>query len=184
MSMRELTVRLRFLSPSLGNQKTRDGSGRFVFQRNPSGGIIFMPSWHNANMRMAAQLLNRHQKDVQNIHWDINVDGTLREDPWFKNYYRSTKSDKLRYSLHEAFLEGQIIGLNCIVPVGIPEENFWRLMGKAGQYKGLSPWKPGEFGFFEVVSIRPRRSNRSTDEDAALPDSANIPITPPEERAD
>ena len=169
MSVRELTVRIRFLSPCLGNQKLSDGSGRFVFQRNPNGGIIFLPSWHSANMRMAAQLLNRYQGDVTEIHWDINVDGTLRENPWYKNYYRSPKSNKMRYSLHEAFLEGQIIGLNCIVPSKIKEEDFWRLMGKAGQYKGLSPWKPGEFGFYEVVSIRPRRNNRSSDSDAIYP---------------
>jgi hypothetical protein len=75
----------------------------------------------------------------------------------------------MRYSLHEAFEEGQIVGLNCIVPTVITEEDFWQLMGKAGQYKGLSPWKPGEFGFFEVVSIRPRRVTRSTDEDAQIP---------------
>ena len=151
MSVRELTVRIRFLSPCLGNQKLSDGSGRFVFQRNPNGGIIFLPSWHSANMRMAAQLLNRYQGDVTEIHWDINVDGTLRENPWYKNYYRSPKSNKMLYSLHEAFLEGQIIGLNCIVPSKIKEEDFWRLMGKAGQYKGLSPWKPGVFRFYEVV---------------------------------
>ena len=169
MSVRELTVRIRFLSPCLGNQKLSDGSGRFVFQRNPNGGIIFLPSWHSANMRMAAQLLNRYQGDVTEIHWDINVDGTLRENPWYKNYYRSPKSNKMRYSLHEAFLEGQIIGLNCIVPSKIKEEDFWLLMGKAGQYKGLSPWKPGEFGFYEVVSIRPRRNNRSSDSDAIYP---------------
>lgn len=171
MTMRELTARIRFLSPSLGNQKMRDGSGRFVFQRNPNGGVIFLPSWHNSNMRMAAQLLNRHQKEVQNIHWDINVDGVLKKNPWHKNHYRSQKSHKLRYSLHEAFHEGQIVGLNCIVPTAIKEEDFWQLMGKAGQYKGLSPWKPGEHGFYEVVSIRPRRSNRSTDDDAQLDSS-------------
>jgi hypothetical protein len=182
--MRELTVRIRFLSPSLGNQKLGDGSGRFIFQRNPHGDVIFLPSWHQANMRMAAQLLNRHQKEVQDIHWDINVDGTLRADPWYKNYYRSPKSNKMRYSLHEAFIEGQIIGLNCIVPSAVKEEDFWRLMGKAGQYKGLSPWKPGEFGFYEVVSIRPRRSNRSSDEDAVLPTDVGTGLSPEIHRAD
>lgn len=184
MSMRELTVRIRFVSPSLGNQKERDGSGRFVFQRNPNGGVVFLPSWHNANMRMAAQLLNRHQGAVQDIHWDINVDGSLRGNPWHKNHYRSAKSNKMRYSLHEAFEEGQIVGLNCIVPTVITEEDFWQLMGKAGQYKGLSPWKPGEFGFFEVVSIRPRRVTRSTDEDAQIPTTMDTPGHINVERAD
>ena len=184
MSMRELTARIRFLYPSLGNQKSRDGTGRFVFQRSPAGGVIFLPSWHNSNMRMASQLLSRHQKEVQDIHWDINIDAKLRDDPWFKSYYRSPRSDKLRYSLHESFHEGQIVGLNCIVPTAIKEEDFWRLMSKAGQYKGLSPWKPGEFGFYEVVSIRPRRSNRSTDDDAALPETELNTNTDPVERAD
>ena len=158
--MRELTVRIRFLTPSLGNQKADDGSGRFVFQRSPDNNIIFLASWHNSNMRMASQLLNRFQSAALDIHWDINIDGKLKEERWYKNYYRAANSNRLRYSLHEAFHENQIIGINCLVPIAISDEDFWRLMSKAGQYKGLSPWKPGEFGFYDVVSIRPRRVHR------------------------
>ena len=162
--MRELTVRIRFLTPCLGNQKIKDGSGKFVFQRSPDNNIIFLASWHHSNMRMAAQLLNRFQSAVLDVHWDIHVDGKLKENKWHKNYYRATKSSKLRYSLHEAFHQNQIIGINCLVPNEIADEDFWRLMSKAGQYKGLSPWKPGEFGFYDVVSIRPRRVPRNSDE--------------------
>jgi len=161
--MRELTVRIRFLTPSLGNQKLNDGSGKFVFQRNPDGNIMFLAAWHHSNMRMAAQLLNRFQSDVGDIHWDINVDGKLRENRWHKNYYRANGGGKLRYSLHEAFHENQIIGINCLVPNTISDEDFWRLMSKAGQYKGLSPWKPGENGFYDVVSIRPRRASSNVE---------------------
>ena len=166
--MRELTVRIRFLTACLGNQKLNDGSGKFVFQRSPDNNIIFLASWHHSNMRMAAQLLNRFQSDVNDIHWDIHIDGTLKENRWHKNYYRSAKSNKLRYSLHEAFHENQIVGINCLVPNTIKDEDFWRLMSKAGQYKGLSPWKPGENGFYDVVSIRPRRVHRGVDEAAQL----------------
>ena len=137
--MRELTVRIRFLTPCLGNQKLSDGSGRFIFQKSPEGNVIFLASWHHANMRLAAQLLNRFQEDVSKIHWDINVDAKLKKDKWYKNYYRSPKS---------------------IVPSSISNDDFWRLMNKAGQYKGISPWKPGEFGCFDVVSIHPRRTNK------------------------
>ncbi len=157
--MRELTVRIRFLTPSLGNQKMSDGSGRFIFQKSPEGSVIFLASWHHANMRLAAQLLSRFQSDVSKIHWDINVDAKLKKDKWYKNFYRSPKSNKLRYSLHEAFWPDQIVGINCIVPPSISNDDFWRLMNKAGQYKGLSPWKPGEFGCFDVVSIHPRKTN-------------------------
>lgn len=166
--MRELTVRIRFLTPCLGNQKLNDGSGKFVFQRSPDNNIIFLASWHHSNMRMASQLLNRFQSDVGDIHWDINIDGTLKNSRWHKNYYRSAKSNKLRYSLHEAFHENQIVGINCLVPNVIKDEDFWRLMSKAGQYKGLSPWKPGEYGFYDVVSIRPRRVHRGVEEAAEL----------------
>jgi len=162
--MRELTVRIRFLTPSLGNQKVNDGSGKFVFQRSPDNNIIFLASWHHSNMRMAAQLLNRFQSDVVSIHWDIHIDGKLKNNKWHKNYYRAAKNNRLRYSLHESFFENQIIGINCLVPNAISDEDFWRLMSKAGQYKGLSPWKPGEFGFYDVVSIRPRRVYRGSEE--------------------
>ena len=164
--MRELTATLRFVEPCLGNQKLNDGTGRFVFSRSPSNQIIFLATWHQANMRLAAQLLGRHQEEVKKIFWDIHIEGRLYKDRWHRVYYRSANSNRRRYSLHEAFFPGQTVSVNCIVPVKISDEDFWRLMQKAGQYKGLSPWKPGEFGKFEVVSIRPRQLPRDTEEDS------------------
>jgi len=162
--MRELTVRIRFTEHSLGNRKLNDNTGRFAFSRSPSGNIIFLASWHHANMRLAAQLIGKHQDEVGKIHWDINVDGQLRDDKWHRVYYRAPSSGKRRYSLHEAFFPDQVIGINCIVPERISEQDLWRLMSKAGQYKGLSPWKPGEFGFYEVESVRPRELILDDDE--------------------
>jgi len=158
--MRELTVRIKYTTAALGNQKLRDGSGRFVFSRSPEGNVLFLPSWHHANMRLASKLLGRHQGQVRKIFWDINVDGCVRPPRWHRVYRDSGEGEgsERRYTLHEAFFPGQIIGINCAVPGSISDDDFWRLMQKAGQYKGLSPWQPGEYGFYEVVSIRPRQA--------------------------
>lgn len=156
--MRELTVRLRFTKHSLANKKLRDGSGKFVFARSPSGHVIFLTSWHRANMRLAATLLGCHQQDVDKILWDINVEGNLRPQCLYRAYYRGDKpGGRLRYSLHEAFFPGDIIAINCAVPSTISQDDFWRLMSTAGKYMGLSPWKPSQYGLYEVVSVVPRR---------------------------
>ena len=155
--MRELAVRLRFTKHSLGNVKAKDNSGRFQLPRSADGPVIFLASWHKANMRFAANLLGRHQDEVGKIHWDISVDGNVRKDRWYRRYYRA-QNGKRRYSLHEAFFPGEVIGVNAVVPVRIDDNDFWRLMNLAGRYRGLSPWKPGEYGFFEVHSLLTRRA--------------------------
>lgn len=156
--MRELTVRIRFTKHCLGNVHAKDGSGRLLLPRTPGGSVAFMASWHLANMRFSAQVLSRHQDEVGKIYWDISVDGVVRSDPWFRRYYRTAAGKKTRFVLHEAFLPDQVVGLNCIVPATITDDDLWQLMRVAGQYKGISPARPGEFGLFEVESIRPRRA--------------------------
>jgi len=163
-SMREMTVRIRFVKPSLGNQKRGD---QFIFSRTPDGRAVFLASWHKANLRFAASLLNIHQDEVDKIYWDIAVDGAVRADPWFRRYYKG-QNGKTRFAVHEAFFAGQVIGIHCVVPARISDDDFWRLMQIAGQYRGLSPWKPREWGFFEVVGLRPRRCREEEDDDEAL----------------
>lgn len=153
--MRELTVRIRFTKHSLGNAKDRD-TGRLLLPRSPQGFVLFLPTWHNANLRMAAQVLGRHQDEVEKVRWDLRVDGDVNRYPWFRRYY-PTNGGKKRYALHEAFFPGQVIGLHCIVPSPVSDDDLRRLMQIAGQYRGLSPWRPGEFGLFEVDQILPRR---------------------------
>lgn len=153
--MREMTVRIKFTKHCLGNVKARDGGGRFLLPRGPGGQVTFLASWHNANVRFASQILGRHQDEVRRMLWDINVDGVVSRDGWYKRYYRV--GDKQRYALHESYLPGQVIGVNCVVPSAITDDDLWSLIRIAGQYKGISPWKPGTYGLFEVESIRPRR---------------------------
>lgn len=152
--MRELTVRIRFSVPCLGNVKRKEPSDHFAMPRNQQGLVIFLASWHHANMRLAAQLLSRHQDEVAKIHWDIAVDGVVSKN-WYRRYY-CLPNGRRRYSLHEAFFPGQLIGINCAVPTVITDEDLWRLLSIAGRYRGLSPWKPGEFGIYEVESVRSR----------------------------
>ncbi len=93
--MRELTVRIRFTKHSLGNVKDND-TGRLCLPRNPQGFVLFLPTWHRANLRMAAQVLGKHQDEVEKVCWDLRVDGDVRRDPWFRRYY-ATGGGKKRY---------------------------------------------------------------------------------------
>ncbi len=162
--MRELTVRIRFTSPSLGNVKQRGkgSDGRYYLPKHPDGRITYLAAWHHGNLRTASQLLNRHQKVVKEIFWDIFVDGCPPKDgtQWYRRYYNA-QGEKRRFSRHECFPAGHIVGINCAVPTSITDDEMLQLMGAAGRYCGLSPWSPKEFGHFEVVTIRPRRSNVS-----------------------
>jgi len=156
-AMRELTVRIRFREHCIGNAKEANGGYRLLLPRNPFGRIVFPASWHRSNLRFAAQLLGRHQDEAQKILWDVEVDGYVRKGGWFKRQYQ-TNDGRPRHALHEAFLPGQVVGINCVVPATIPDDDFISLMNIAGRYKGLSPHGPGQFGFFEVESVRPRRA--------------------------
>jgi hypothetical protein len=153
--MRELTIRIRFLKHCLGNVKDQHGLGRYLLPRSPSKQVTFLSTWHRANLRFAAGVLTRHQDEVEKIFWDIHVDGVVKLKCWHRRYYAA--GNKQRYAIHESFLPGQVVGINCVIPSAIPDEDLWQLMQLAGQYRGISPWAPGEFGFFDVESIRSRR---------------------------
>jgi hypothetical protein len=156
--MRELTLLLKFTSPSLGNVKDRVATDteRYLMPRSPSGKVAFPSSWHSANLRFAARLLNRHMMEVSQICWDVEVDAVLRVNRWHnRHYFNST--GRQRFVTHECFQPGQVIGLNCTVPASIDDGDFIHLMNLAGRYCGLSPARPKEYGHFVVESIRPRR---------------------------
>lgn len=162
--MRELTVRIRFTDASLGNEKDPK-TGRFKFQRSPGpdGKILFLATWHQANLKMAADMLGRHQDHIKRIFWDIEIDAELRDKCFARCYYRKSPQSRERWSTHESLVRGQVIGINCVVPAEIDDEDFWSLMQIAGKYKGLSPWKPSEHGHYEIVSIRPRRKSQDVE---------------------
>jgi hypothetical protein len=156
--MRELSVLIRFTNASLGNEKDQK-TGRFKFQRSPGreGKILFLSTWHHANMKLAADMMGRHQEAVKKIGWDIAVDAELQDKCLTRCFYTKSPGGRERWSLHESLVQGQIICVNCVVPQEIDDQDFWTLLSIAGKYRGLSPWQPGKYGQYEVVSIRPRR---------------------------
>lgn len=153
--MRELTVRLRFRTHSLGD--VHDSTGRMLMPRNPKKRIVFVASRHAENVSFAAQVMGKHYAEVLLIRWDVQVDGVLRPDPWYRRYYR-TNNGKLKYSEHEAFFPDEVVGINCMVPTAVSDADFGSLMTLAGKYRGLSPFRASDgFGLFEVESMAPMR---------------------------
>jgi len=159
--MRELTVKIKFLSPCLGNEKNPK-TGRFSFMRSPgpSAKILFLATWQAANLKLAAEMLGRHLELVKGVCWDIEIDAELRDKCLERCYYKKTPNGRERWSTHESLVKGQTACINCVVPHGISDDDFWSLMQLAGKYKGLSPWQPGKYGHYEVVTIRARRKNQ------------------------
>jgi hypothetical protein len=139
----------------------------FLLLRNPGGHVIFMPTWWQAILAQAAEVFCRHHQEVKKVRFAMEVDGkpkplvekTIQDrngndkkvlSGHFHRYYAEK-----RFSKHEAFFPGTVIGVTCVVPASINDDDFYRLMELAGKYCGISPGFPGEFGFFTVESVRP-----------------------------
>ena len=48
---------------------------------------------------------------------------------------------------------GRVIGVECVLPIDMSVDVFTTLMEVAGKFRGISPYKPGEYGRFTVVSV-------------------------------
>ena len=170
--MRELAVRLQFTTHSLGNDKRRrtvyDKLGKrkkntyFVFSRTNEGQVMLMPQWWTAILRETAQVLGKHNRHVGNIRFSLEVDGQPRPVPkqLYKRYYDTDK-----FSCHEAFYPGDVIGVTCLVPNEISQDDLWELLATAGTYYGISParWED-RYGRFKVLSIEKRGPQRTAAE--------------------
>jgi hypothetical protein len=89
--------------------------------------------------------MNRHHAAVRDIDWDPIIEGTPRE---YKRFYAPS-----RYTVHEAFFPGDKIVVHAVVPASLPLEDFSELLRIAGRYKGISPYRKGPYGTFDVVDI-------------------------------
>ncbi len=173
--MREVTVYIRFTRPCLGKCK-RDNSGRFYLLRDEADNVMFLATWHHANMKFASQLFGQHQQEISKICWDVVVDAGVVRHSWYRRYYET--NGRQRYVIHECLPAGRVVGINCVIPASISDDDFWSLMTLAGRYKGLSPAKPGEFGLFTVDSIRPRRATPAAEEVTGKEAEPGEPQTP------
>jgi hypothetical protein len=159
--MKEFTVKIMFVQPSLGNVKDKD---KFVFLRNPStGAIMFMPSWHRANMIYAAKICNRLHKEVLEIAWNPDVCVVSSSTGLYRRYYNVHGSKARRYAVHESLEAGTSVEFTCVVPNSLSADDLHELMATAGKYKGISPAKPQEFGRFTVVAVESRRAGETED---------------------
>lgn len=155
--MLEVSVKIRFTTPCLGaDRRTRLGLGVvFCFPRTPDGQVMFHQTWWRAIVTYAARVRNVPTAIVKRISWSPAIDGSPRL--WQRYVLELDRPEHRRpgYAQHEAFLPGKVVGLECVLPVDLPPDGFRALLAVAGKYRGISPYKPGEYGRFEVVSIQP-----------------------------
>ena len=150
--MRSVLTTIRFNTASLGNQK--DSKGKFLFQKNATGSkLLFLASWHKANMRLASNVLGRHHVATQKIFWDIELHYDIVQLTEYHRYC-SKNEHRIHWAIHEAIAKGQTAAIASLVPDEITTTDFIDLMGLVGKHKGLSPWKPGQFGHFEVLTVQ------------------------------
>ena len=155
--MRELTATIAFTTHALGANKATDG--KFLIARTADHRLVFPRSKLQERLILAANVFGKHQEAVKEVQWDMVLDAKLVTDCWYKRYYE-TGNKKKRYALHESFVPGQVIGLNCVVPATISDDDFWSLLQLVGTYYGLSYWRLSGFGLFEVKSLRQRRNHK------------------------
>ena len=154
--MQEVKVLLRFTTPCLGAVKRyRNGLGTvFCFERTPGGQVMFPQTWWRAILVHAARIKNIPVTPIRHIEWSPAIDGSPR--PWQRYLQDSDRPEGARrvYAVHEAFMPGRDIGVECVLPVDLTVSTFAALMETAGKFRGISPYKPGEYGRFTVVSVQ------------------------------
>ena len=155
--MQEVKVLLRFTVPCLGaDKRIRNGLGIvFCFPRTPAGQVLFHQTWWRAILTHAARIRNVPTTMIKKIEWSPAVDGSPRLWQRYIHDPGRPADARAKYAQHEAFLPGRMIGVECILPVDLAVGTFAALMEVAGKFRGISPYKPGEYGRFTVVSVQP-----------------------------
>lgn len=152
MGERVLEVRVRFLTPCLGN--VRGAGGKFFLPRRDGAGgpVVFSPRWHGANMAFASRSCG--DGAPPEVAWDPVVGGETGERPWVQRRVDDGRG-RPHFAVHEAFKAGACVSLRCRPGPGLTAERLRELMQCAGRHRGLSPWRgSGGYGRFEVVELR------------------------------
>jgi hypothetical protein len=103
----------------------------------------------------AARIKNIPIATVKKIEWSPAIDGSPRLWQRYIQEPNRPENARPRYAQHEAFLPGRVVGIDCVLPVDLTVNTFVALMEVAGKFRGISPYKPGEYGRFTVVSVHP-----------------------------
>lgn len=139
----EVTVRLKFTTPCLGSVRNEIKDS---FLRSPEGGILLLQSWWRAVLAFGANAVNRHHKEINKIHVDPVIKGSVKT---FKRFYTAVS-----FKEHEAFLPGDEIEVKFCLPSSLTIAQFKELLEVAGTYIGISPYRGnGDYGRFSVSDI-------------------------------
>lgn len=143
--MQEVHVKLQFNQPCLGHVRAKN-LNRMI--RDAEGRVMLLPTWWASIANYAAQLLNVPSELIKKVDWCPVVDGVTSV---YRRFYEPGK-----FTLHEAFLPGDIIGLSCVIPDGMTPATLSEVLDVAGKYRGMCPYKPEKKqGTFAVVEIEP-----------------------------
>ena len=156
-----MKARIRFTTACLGSVKT-DTAGKwpiFMLPRGADGSVRFEQLWWRAGLRFAAQLMSRHQ-DVVN---KVLADAKVHSDRNVESYYRRKLSED-RYIKHECFPAGMTVEIRFAVPSEIPNEEFKQLLNKMGQFRGITPFGPKEYGHFVVEELGPCEDGNASED--------------------
>lgn len=146
----EVEARIRFLTPSLGNCRSKE-LDRML--RDAEGNVIFLQTWWRASLGYAAQALNRRQTDVNQIQADPVLAGEVKR---YTRHYSPTESKE-----HEAFLAGDEVLARFCLPPQVTLEDFRELLSTAGRYAGVSPYGyKHDYGRFTVLSVEALRGRK------------------------
>lgn len=153
---REFSVRLEFTSPCLGNDRHTDpGSSWPVFRMSRTtaqGSICFEPMWWRSGLLFAANLTGFPRRLMDGVVFDPIVDGQVNDQ-----LFKRLLNDNKKYARHEAFLSGDRVNVNCIVPLAVSANDLGVLLTKFGSYRGISPFRGDNYGRFKVLTIEPLR---------------------------
>lgn len=140
--MKEVELKLRFITPCLGHIRCNDYDR---FEHNEDGYVIFMQSWWRNLLGYGAKAFGKHQRLMNDVRFHPIVEDKPNR---YRRYYGPGQ-----FKAHEAYLKDQVITVRAMLPDGIDEDDFRKIMDLAGSYCGISPygWQSG-FGQFGVVA--------------------------------
>lgn len=150
--MLEVTLRIRFTQPCLGAKKWCRPGDVVVLRmpRGVSGQVMFPPTWWRVIVAHGARVKGGSASLAGKIRWSLDVVGAPQK--WIR-FVPKTEDNKAGHVHHEAFRAGDVISVDCVLPPGLKPDVFRQWMDAGGKYMGISPYKHGEWGRFEVAEV-------------------------------
>ena len=153
--MREVEIRLRMLEHCLAGTKNRESERpHFVFNRNAAGdkALIMQKEWQRL-LRFGCKALSISTRPVQAVWFDPIVDGPIGiHERHYKDHDAPQPGTK--FKLHEAFLPGAELVIRAVLRYPLKPETFKKILTAGGRFAGLTLHSFGEYGRFEVLSVK------------------------------